>query len=130
MSRGRKEENFTGSRFSCAITFRTGKKCINYDLRQIKCVNEKFATKILSRRFPDCPKGFHCFQIVLTVSRLAGEFQDCLDSFRIVRTVSGLSGQFPDCPDSFQTVRTVSRLSGQFPDYSDSFQTVQTVSRL
>ena len=44
--------------------------------------------------------------------------------------VSRISGEFPNCLNSFQTSWTVSRLLEKFPGYLGSFQTAWKVSRI
>ena len=75
---------------------------------------------ILSRQCQYCPDGFNTIR---AISKLSGQFQNCLDSFK-------LSRQFQNCPDNFKTVRTVLKLSGRFLKCLDYFKTVWTISKL
>ena len=61
--------------------------------------------------------------IIRKLSRLSTKFLT-------VRKLSRLSGNFPNCLEPFQTVWKLFQLSGNFPNYPKTFQTVQKLCRL
>ena len=84
--------------------------------------------KCVNRNFPDC----------LELSRLSGNFLDCLgtfhphppETFQSVWKLSRLSNNFPDCVETFKTLWKLSKLSENFPNCPKYFQTVWKPSKL